>query len=495
MRFALLLWLVAQDDWKNERLDIKIPMRDGKGLAADVYLPPKPGQYPTVLIQTPYGKKSMGAPISGAVKSSGEAGRGAVSDMLTMMDRENYAYVVVDWRGFYGSKAAMEGVHRAQWRRGQDGFDCVEWIAKQSWSNGKVGTWGGSALGKQQFDTAVEKPPHLVCAVPLIASMGQSYDSYYEGGVLLESHVKTLDLLGYGVSTVVRANPKPDAAAWTLAERATYHPELVEIPCLVITGWWDHFPDQVIRTFENLGSKKHSKMLIGPWDHVSVGVEEQGELKFPGAARESAAAAKKFFDFWLRGVQNGWDKTARVRYWTIHDERWTECESWSGMDRKPIVWNFEGGDYVCDPKDPTPTSGGANLPPLKHGPWSQESLSKRKDVLVFSKEASVRINGKVELSFDYEIDRECCDFTARLCSGPYLISDIASRVRSKTGRVTLRFPATALAAKEIRVYVSSSNWPRYERNAHTGADHWDEKTAVPVKVSVKQVELKLPTLE
>jgi len=516
---ALALLLALQDDWKQELKDIRIPMRDGKGLAADVYLPPKRGRFPAVLIQTPYNKKGLGAPISSGRGEGGEVGRGAVSDTLGLLDRENYAYIVVDWRGFYASKDAMDGVQRGKWRRGQDGFDCVEWIASQEWSDGKVGTWGGSALGKQQFDTAAENPPHLVCAVPLIASMGQRYEAYYEGGVYLEAHVKTLDALGYGVSKLALDNPLPDLPVWRFAQSTTYRPDKILVPCLVITGWWDHYPGQIIETFEDIvkrggdKAREHSKFLIGPWDHVSVGVADQGGRKFEGAAKASAQAAKAFFDRWLRGVDNGWAKAPRLRYWVVNEEGWREAESWSaiprstrklllGADGKIVEADPKPGarEYEYDPKAPSPTLGGANLPPVKHGPTDQSTLGDRKDVLAYSGGA-VKIRGVVELELEVEPDRASFDMTARLCDvgsdgKPWLLADAVVRTRDakprEKVRVTLRFPPTAATVRELRVFVSSSNWPRYERNPHTGAHHWDAAAALPLRIRVCGGELRVP---
>jgi len=160
--------LHAQDEpWTAEQTAVAIPMRDKASLAADVFLPPTPGKYPAVVVQTPYDRTLLRAALRGV----GDKG---------FWDREHYAYVVVDWRGFFGSKnAGRPGAAR----RGLDGFDVVEWTAAQSWCDGKVGTWGPSALGRIQLDTAQEAPPHLVCCVPLVAPIGQRYEDYYEGGV------------------------------------------------------------------------------------------------------------------------------------------------------------------------------------------------------------------------------------------------------------------------------------------------------------------------
>ena len=110
----------------------------------------------------------------------------------------------------------------------------------------KTDTSGGSALGRIQLETAIEKPPHLVCAVPLIAPLGQRYEDFYEGGILLEAHVNMLDKLGFGVGTIVKQFPNADAPAWALAKRATYKPESIDVPCLFITGWWDNYPASIL---------------------------------------------------------------------------------------------------------------------------------------------------------------------------------------------------------------------------------------------------------
>jgi predicted acyl esterase len=520
--FALAL-LVIQDGWTEVRKDIEVPMRDGKALAADLYLPPKPGKYPCVLVQTPYNKKHLGTPIAVGDDRSGEVGRGAVSDMLGFVDRKRFAYVVMDWRGFFASKAALRGVNRRTWRRGLDGYDAVEWIAQQTWSNGKVGTWGGSALGKQQFATAVEHPPHLVCCAPLIAAMGQRYEFYYDGGVYREAHTKMLDLLGFDLSRRVRESPRADMPIWRFVRNLTFRPDKIEVPCLMITGWWDHYPDEIIETFEGIvdrggpAARAHSRLLIGPWDHVSIGLAQQGGRSFKEAAGASAQAARQFFERWLLGEKNGWEKIPRVRYWQVNEARWLETERWSSIKRetKKLQLHPDGqigsepGDgtraYTYDPTNPSPTLGGANLPPLKHGPVSQEPLDRRDDVLAYATgplETPLRINGNVTLAFDFIADRESCDFTARLCDVrdgiPWLLADAALRVRSitpgKKQRATLRFPAAAATVKDLRIYLSSSNWPRYERNTHTGADRWDEKKAKPLTVTIHHgaAELRIP---
>ncbi len=117
----------------------QIPMRDGRYLSADVYLPSTGGPWPVIVIQTPYNKNLFSAQFANDYFED------------TLLKNPNYGWVVVDWRGFFGSSSAQFSGCPT---RGQDGYDVVEWIANQSWSNRKVGAGVDSALGTQSMVTA-----------------------------------------------------------------------------------------------------------------------------------------------------------------------------------------------------------------------------------------------------------------------------------------------------------------------------------------------------
>jgi len=499
VRRLALLCCVAAAAAGEDRLDVRIPMRDGKALAADVFLPEAPGKYPTVLVQTPYSRKRT-SPLGGLDLKRAH-----------VYDREHYAYVIVDWRGFYGSKDAA--VPRP--KRGEDGFDCVEWIAAQPWSDGKVGTYGGSALATQQFLTALEHPPHLVCCVPMIQALGQSYDRYYPGGVLLEAHSAALTRLGFPGQDLVERFPLPRQPAWRLAERASYKPAELKVPMLLITGWWDHYPDAVIQTFRDVAGHTDSRLLIGPWDHTGVDVARQGAWEFPGAAGAAAAAARAFFDYWLRGLgDKGWAETAPIRYWRVGEEGFHDAAAWPPARREPRVFDLcpEPRGFTYDPKDPPPTLGGANLPPLPHGPTDHRALEQRKDVLVFAPpplDAPLSFVGNAEVRVEFSCDRVDCDLAVWLCrAGPggpsVLLAEGIQRAKLRDPAevrllepgapcaLTVKLPvlaATVGKGRELRVYLSGGNHPRYARNPHTGADRWDAAAALPVTVEVKSLQL------
>jgi uncharacterized protein len=128
--------------------DILIPMRDGEFLSADVYIPSNITEGEVVLVQTPYNKNnfSLGLPLG----------------IGQNLDDQPFIWVIVDWRGFYGSAAAAT----ADMNRGEDGYDVCEWIVDQAWHKDRIGTWGPSALGKIQYDLAFQHHPNHTCAVP-----------------------------------------------------------------------------------------------------------------------------------------------------------------------------------------------------------------------------------------------------------------------------------------------------------------------------------------
>ncbi len=533
---------VPEAPWKTEHRDVQVPMRDGKSLAANILLPKKQGKYPCVLVQTPYDKNRMGREYGDNTK---EAGRGS-EKAFALFDRDNYAYAFVDWRGFYGSKAAIQGVQRGKWKRGQDGYDCVEWIAKQEWCNGKVGTWGGSALGKQQFDTAAERPPHLVCCAPLIAYQGNRYESYYEGGVALEAHVKSIDRLGFGVGDLVSANPLP-SRLWQLIRSTTYKPDKIAVPCLMVSGWWDNFPREVIEQFGDLmakgtGGAKESRLVMGPWSHTAIDLPNQGDLKFKDAEDYSTKITKQFFDYYLREIKDsGWEKQPRVHVYQC-GEGWATGESWDKLRGKAATMHLHADgmvnantpaestteapltrEYNYDPKKPSPTIGGQNLPPLDHGPKELSVIERRTDVLVYSTaalEKPMRVRGEVELSFAFSCNRVDTDIHVRLCDTDengktYLVGETIQRAKLRDGKtvqalkpgeaceLTLRLAPHAYTWAEghkLKLIITGGNSPRYERNTHTGADAWDEAKALDVAVSIyhdakRAARLTLPVLE
>src|ERR1043165_1917923 len=252
-----------------------IPISDGRKLAADVYIPSGMVSGPVILVQTPYNRLlyRVGLPLG----------------IGQNLNSSNYIIVVVDWRGFYGSAAAA---HVGAPSQGQDGYSCVEWIAQQSWSNGKVGTWGPSALGRVQFQTAKTNPPHLTCICPLVAGPQYDYQEYFPGGCLRTEYVDQLDGLGFGTSAALMNAPVHNGT-WTFVENQNFYPDSIRVPCYMIGGWYDHNIEVMLAFYKALQNsntpvKDKHRLLMGPWVHgghgtAQVGTQLQGQLSYPNA--------------------------------------------------------------------------------------------------------------------------------------------------------------------------------------------------------------------
>lgn len=483
-------------------------MRDSKKIAADVYIPAGVNNAPVILIQTPYNRqyyRLVGLPL------------GIGKDQ----NNSPYIFVISDWRGFYGSSKSKYAGNPGL---GEDGYDLVEWIAKQSWCNGKIGTWGPSALGKVQFQTASENPPSLTCICPLVAAPQTFFNDYYPGGCLRTEYLEQLDALGFGLSPIIVAHPYFDLT-WSFSEKTTDYHEKINVPCLMIGGWYDHNVNLMLSFFEGLKKsspvKEKHKLVMGPWVHGGSGISQvgtaiQGDLTYPDAAGWHDTFALRFFSYYLKGKQNNWESTPEVNSYQM-SEGWQSLSVWPpsqteekkyflrsdltlstsqpGTDRDSISFNY-------DPSKPSLTYGGPILrKDLKQGPLDLSgNVEKEQDVLIFtSSELSedLIIQGSVKIRFQVSSDRTDTDFDVRLTDvypdgRSIIFSDGARRMRFRDGNssseVKLMIPGTiysceidlthtALTLKKghkIRIIVSSSNYPRFNRNMNTGAEMYPQ---------------------
>lgn len=512
----------AQED-APKASSVMVKMRDGKELAADVYLPVASGKYPCILIFTPYNKKLSGAALPEEDSTSGSG----------LFDREHYAYVIADWRGYYGSRdASVKNSNVPPMRRnGQDGHDLVEWIAAQEWSNGKVGMWGPSALGRVQFATAAENPEHLVCIAPVVAACGERYSHYYRGGVLLDGHLSVMEKIGYaGIKLMVKKAPAY-TGIWKIIER-NLSPSAINVPCLMIGGWFDTDVPEVLATFHDLsrdgGDKTRAdlRLLMGPWTHTGAGKGDLqvGQVEFPDAADVSAKFAAQFFAFHLRGdTGNGWDKQPKVTFYQMHGGGWTIGDAWPPKTLQSQTWHLykDGGlkaeapaaknesvSYDFDPTNPSPTIGGGNLESrfvrsgvnFKAGCHDQSDLLGRSDTLVFTTDAlqtDLAVQGAPQIRLYVSTDAPDTDFAVRLCDvdadgKSWLVGDGIRRLKfresysdpqlaeaGKTYELLITLDDTAWTFRrghQVRILVSSSNAPRYAVNPNTGDDFMDYNT-------------------
>lgn len=479
------------------------PTSHGDSLEVDVYLPNSTGTFPVILIQTPYGKYSFrnGLPLG----------------INRNLSTSNYAFVILDWRGRFANLAkAAAGV-----TTGEDGYDLVEWIATQSWSTGKIGTWGPSALGNVQFETAKKQPPHLTCAVPQVCSPHFFYNDYYAGGAARLAYLEQLDNLGFGVSSAIIAHPYKDVF-WNFAEANSVYPDSINVPMLLTGGWYDHNIEGMLFQFDTCtknsvlpsGTKHH--LLMGPWVHggsgaAYVGSANQGQLTYNNAAGISDSVALEFYDYHLRSINNGWDTKPAVMYYQMGDDQWLEDNVFPPTYTTPTNYYLQNdfslktttsvtGDwpFSYNPTSPSPTVGGATLSTsLDQGPYDQvPTVESRFDLLTFQTPVltqDLKIKGKIEANFYVSSDKKDTDVAVRITDvypdgRSMLLLDGIQRMRFRNGYtvadtsfldsgvvypVSIDLPSTAITIKaghKLKVILTASNYPMYNRNMNNGGE-------------------------
>jgi uncharacterized protein len=497
----LLAWaLVAARAATRQK--IMVPMQDGVRLATDLYLPEGAGPFPVVLIRTPY-NKDQGAPI-------GQDGA-----------RRGYAVVCQDTRGRFASQGEGIAFIGDGWGRLRDGYDTLEWIAKQPWCDGKIGTWGGSALGITQIGMAGSGTTRLTCQHITVAPASLYHQGMYPGGVfkkaLIEDWVRGS---GHSPKTIALWAAHPDYDQFWRGYDLSADFSRVSAPSVFIGGWYDIFSQGTIDAFVGYQTKSaaksrgRSKLVIGPWTH-GVGQEKAGELTFRNGSRIPGNIQDpwRWFDSQLNGAENGVDKLPAVAYYVMGDTTdpaapgnvWRTADRWPPRaEATPYYFTAAHGlttarpgtseplTYAYDPKDPVPTVGGAQLS-IPAGPIDQRMIEGRPDMLLFTAEplsAPLEITGRVRVRLWASSDAPDTDFVARLCDvypdGRSInVCEGALRARFHEGfaheklltpgRIypfDLDLWSTSIILNKghrLRVQVTSSSSPGDDPNPNTGA--------------------------
>ena len=473
-----------------------VAMRDGVKLATDIYLPSEgKGPWPVILTRTPYNKSTA----LGAGRPTFWTGKG-------------YAIVVQDCRGRFQS----EGKYMPFMDDHFDGYDAVEWIAKQSWSNGKVGMSGASAMGIAANQASIMAPPHLTAMFVMVAPASAYQHAIYTGGIfrreMNESWLKAQKADDILKLTIEHA--KDDG--YLNIREGKLHWEKVQVPVYNQGGWYDIFGQGNIDNFTGLQSRGgglaagNQKLMMGPWGHGAV-----EEVKYPANANSmlDMAEQQRWFDYWLKGVSNGVMDEPAIKYYVMGDttdpkapgNEWRTAQAWPVPAKTTSFFLNAGGalsnaitsdkpsssTYSYDPKNPIPTIGGANLF-AKKGPMDQRAIGERKDVLKFMTaplDTPVEVTGPLTVELWASSDCPDTDFMAKLVDvypdgTERLVQDNGLRARFREGfdhevfmkkgevyKFKIDLWSTSLVFNKghrIAVHVSSSNDPRFDPNPNTG---------------------------
>lgn len=563
-----------------------VPMRDGVRLATDLYWPvggPEP--LPAILVRTPYDRRTWRRESSAA---SFFAGQG-------------YTVAVQDKRGKFES----EGEYVVSGGDAEDGYDTVDWLARQPWSNGKVGTYGCSYLGDVQIFQARLRNPHLAAMIPQASgsSMGKAGGRYryfggWNGGALeLAAGVGwfyknggklyyrpppgTPDSLLRQLADYFEPAPRlPDVRFselwWILPvakimERAGAPPtdwerfvssaltdpwwdrfgylsdaDSIDVPALFVNSWYDFGIAETLYQFnlfqrnaKRARARESQFLIVSPTTHCAseratertvVGEREVGDARFP-----YWRTYLDWFDHWLKGEGKGVERWPKVRYFVMGTNEWRSADAWpvpgtrftrfylhsdgranSRLGHGTLSTSTPANEppdvYVYDPASPVPTTGGplccTGTPDAPAGAFDQRQVEMRQDVLVYTSEPlreGMEVTGPIEVLLYVSSSARDTDFTAKLVDvypdgRAFNVQEGILRARYREGfdrtvwmepgqvyEVRIDLQATANwfgIGHRVRLEVSSSNFPRFDRNLNTGGNNYGETEWVVARNTV-----------
>jgi len=517
------------------RFNVRIPLREGITLYADLALP-ELLPAPAVVMRTPYGKTGEWQSERGAVFAKG-----------------GYAFVLVDVRG----RGDSDGVFQPYRNDGPDGAEVIAWVAAQEWCTGDVATYGLSYASRIQWLTALEHPPALramVCLVTpsdpfvefptgLPSPMRINWLRFTDGrmpqfrgdvdwmAVYRHRPLLTMDEAAGFVSPNWRAELQHRTLdEWWEPVRYQHRITEVDVPVLHISGWYD---DQEIGTPANFtamtaAGRTGQRLLMGPWGHDVNTARTLGEVDFgPDALVDLDACMLAFLDEHVKGIQPE-PPPAPVRIFVMGANEWRDAQTWPPADAKSAVFHFSSNghansrfgdgrlvsqpvasdqppdEWTHDPDRPVPFITDANSA-QNAGPDDYHGIESRGDVLVFTSNplsepleiiGAVKVIAHVDTSAaDTDITAKLVDvhpddFAQRLCDGMVrlryrdgfdrerpVIPDETYEVDISMWDTCVRLPA----GHRLRVEIASSAFPKYDVNLGTGADIITETKGIPAR--------------
>ena len=507
---ALLLCLVAvpavrADEKLGEITEqhVMIPMRDGVKLSAYLYLPPGRGPWP-VLYEQRY------ADLRG--KETRES--------FARLAEGGYVVCAENFRGTHLSEGTWVGYRALGWGEQQDGYDTVEWLAKQPWSTGKIGTFGSSQAGFAQNFLAVTQPPHLVAQYMIDTGLSLYHEGYRIGGATKPERFKGMDAVCRNPADNRRlmdewfAHPTYDA--YWAEEDCTRFIDKMNVPCFTIGSWYDFMCVGSVESFigrqhrGGVNSRGAQQLLLGPWLHGRFNKgSKTAEMQYPeNAAFDVEKHMLRWFDRRLKGLDSGVDQDAPVRYYVMGavgedgpGNVWREARDWP-VPSTPTAWYLQSEGALSTT---APTVADARTAfkadPLHPAEIPARGFPGAADARAFEKQAEVRTftsevlkspvcwTGKVQAEVWLTSTAKDTDLIVRV-SDVYpdgrsiLIMDMIRRARYRDGfekevplepgkpaRIAMDVGWTSQvfnAGHRIRVTIASTGAPFYEPNPNTG---------------------------
>jgi putative CocE/NonD family hydrolase len=420
-----------------EKSTASMTTRDNVRLDADVYRPATPGPHPVLLMRQPYSRTIASTPVYAHP---------------SWYARQGYIVAIQDVRG----RGTSEGVFRPFENEADDGRDTVEWAARLPGSNGKVGMYGFSYQGMTQFFAASTRPEALKAIAPAMAAYDVFEDFAYEGGAL-----KMAGMIGWALQLAVEsARRAGDAQAHhellsaarsasmndlvpalpRILEKHRQYTHYVEwvhhstpgefwerlspksvaaridIPALHIGGWFDYMLTGTLACYRDMSSRcsQPQRLIVGPWQH------------FPWTRSHIDSLQVRWFDHWLKGIDNGVTEEPAVQLFELGSGRWRDFDEWPAQ--KAVWYLASNGLAAIDPQ-----AGCLNLSrpvtasddSIVHDPWrpvpaataERSEIDARGDVLTYTTpplEQDLHLAGDVALELWCTSDRASFDVSAVL---------------------------------------------------------------------------------
>lgn len=518
--------------------NVMIPMRDGVRLATDIYRPalpngePAPGPFPVILTRTSYDKSN---PVM-QVEPVGE-----------FFSRHGYAVAIQDLRGRGWSEDVGNYHHVANPAEGEDGFDTVEWLAAQPWSTRSVGMVGTSHSAVVQNCAALKRPPHLKSLwIDSSPTSGFDWEARRGGAMAMQMFaalfVHAIDAPEIRNDPAARARVEWGAMnvraqlgnmpwkpghtplavvpnlerilfkyyydgvydAWwameTLDHKSRWD-QFADIPCVLSTGWYDLFTEEVIEQFCSLAARKRSpqRLLVGPWNHTAMrsGARVIGEVDFgPDSAWGYAVynpERLRWFDRWLKNVDNGVDRGPPVRIFVMgggagtpdasrrmrHGGAWRTEAAWPLARAVPTRFHLgangtlstavspEPGhvSWTHDPDHPVPTLGASVAPFYEMAPippgFSADYIAPRARMTPFTPDGAMHQRERPDMFAcrpPYPLLAERPDVMVFQTAPLERDIEITGPVRVNLW-VSSSAPDTDFTAKLVDVYPPTPDWP------------------------------------
>ncbi len=318
----------------------------------DIFRPKSDKKFPAILLQTPYGKSGQGT----RAKKFAALG---------------YVVVNTDSRGRFESGGEWDPFSP---KHKTDGYDLVEWIAKQPWCQGSVGAYGLSYMGWTQWWTATQAPPSLKAIVPEVAPPDHFINAPYQNGILVSWMVDWAGTLSgrtphsagpgaYGGFAVnrekayqlpyidfdktrnylptsrwrkwIRQNTSEGEYWKGISYQTPENYAKVTVPSLAITGWFDaNFPGSpanylAMKKYGTTALARSPRMVIGPWQHIVNRSRKAAGVDFgPQAIIDWDAYILRWFDHHLKGVENGIMEEPPVYVFVMGRNQWRRAADW-----------------------------------------------------------------------------------------------------------------------------------------------------------------------